>query len=524
LADNKIEIRTLLDRYIKLVIVYGMSDGSGATGYTLLNDSTKSLIEENIDNTEFIKDLIKEIIDEIITDDIRHDRVTETKAEEYNYVIETKEEQHDSEVADMPTEINKKIQTIQDKINDIKEKISTELPQEELQTIHCLLEDVVDVIKNTNNGNIFQCLICGEICHDTIELSDHITIQHENTFYAQFPPENSRRIIGSFGQKKGVINCTTDDVISEYSGEENVAEINGENTPYSENGEEDEESEEIYADPYGRYQCDICKDKFTTPNHLGEHFTLKHNNYSDQLILDDRKVKDGFPGFPILEYIRMIQINSEQPDEICPICSETYGIKLEGGDNLGGYRLEDFDDFDNFMDGAEKSFRRSNSCPCLISLIKTPVQNIYEMVEFVQDQIAEEQVVEEPVVEEQIVEEQIVEEPVVQNHIVEESVLQNHIVEEPVVQNHIVEEQVQEIKKSASVIDRQSCKLHCCQALICKKCLRSHVEYMNNIICPFCKYDHNDYESLYVTYFVESDECDKLNWSSWWKKHIDIFC
>ena len=64
--------------------------------------------------------------------------------------------------------------------------------------------------------------------------------------------------------------------------------------------------------------------------------------------------------------------------------------------------------------------------------------------------------------------------------------------------------------------------LSCCSKDICKLCIEQHIKYTNNIICPYCRHDHNKYDMSYITY-TEPELYDKDAWKLWWNNHVDIF-
>ena len=88
----------------------------------------------------------------------------------------------------------------------------------------------------------------------------------------------------------------------------------------------------IISHPNGKFECPICKKKYITQAHLGEHFTITHNDYTEQLVLDNKNIT-GYPGFELLEFIGMIlpldkkelhHIISENKE--CDICDIKYSL------------------------------------------------------------------------------------------------------------------------------------------------------------------------------------------------------
>lgn len=84
---------------------------------------------------------------------------------------------------------------------------------------------------------------------------------------------------------------------------------------------------------YGKYVCPVCSKKYSSPFYMGEHYTLSHNGYEEQLLLDDKKYKTSFAGFDILEVIGMTEnvprkelIALVENTESCPICVRDYKL------------------------------------------------------------------------------------------------------------------------------------------------------------------------------------------------------
>ena len=97
----------------------------------------------------------------------------------------------------------------------------------------------------------------------------------------------------------------------------------------------------ILSHPNGKFECPICKKKYITQAHLGEHFTITHNDYSEQLVLDTKNIT-GYPGFELLELIGMILPLDKKElhdiisdDKECDICDRQYSLvdKNESSEN-----------------------------------------------------------------------------------------------------------------------------------------------------------------------------------------------
>lgn len=76
----------------------------------------------------------------------------------------------------------------------------------------------------------------------------------------------------------------------------------------------------------GKHQCQICKLKFRSQNHLGEHFMLNHQTYEEQLELDLNIITTSFPGFEVLSEIEYCSFpeNEQYYEKFCDICCEEY--------------------------------------------------------------------------------------------------------------------------------------------------------------------------------------------------------
>lgn len=79
----------------------------------------------------------------------------------------------------------------------------------------------------------------------------------------------------------------------------------------------------------GAFACPNCDNKYAMAALLGEHFTLSHNSYTENSLLDKPK-NGGFPGFDILEMIGMIVFRDQtrmfniSELDYCPVCACKY--------------------------------------------------------------------------------------------------------------------------------------------------------------------------------------------------------
>lgn len=98
--------------------------------------------------------------------------------------------------------------------------------------------------------------------------------------------------------------------------------------------DEDDLIDNIPTNIYGKYECPICVNKYTSEGLLGAHFTITHNSYDRMLELDNDVQKIGFPGIDILSIIGMVkELSFHELDkcisdkEECLICGETYNTE-----------------------------------------------------------------------------------------------------------------------------------------------------------------------------------------------------
>ena len=68
---------------------------------------------------------------------------------------------------------------------------------------------------------------------------------------------------------------------------------------------------------------------------------------------------------------------------------------------------------------------------------------------------------------------------------------------------------------------RRPVKLTCCNMNLCTECLIKCIKEKNDVICPFCKFDHNKRDQDYIkTYHV--GKCNRKAWIKWWSNHMEI--
>jgi uncharacterized C2H2 Zn-finger protein len=237
----------------------------------------------------------------------------------------------------------------------------------------------------------------------------------------------------------------------------------------------------IPTNPNGKYACPVCQNKYSSPNLLGEHFISEHDSYEELGVLD-KKSEDistlGFPGFDLLEYIKMIiPITEEETDDLikqqdtCPICMYFYKRKEEEEPEQ---LLEDHIAVDYYNSDTE-------------TLLEEHVLELNPENRYMSDS--------------------------------ETCIKPKH--KRRQINNTDLVDKINQIKK----YERLPLKLTCCNYLMCYDCLKHGIQLSDNIsiICPFCKKNHAETDEDYIIFIEECDVCDPLKWNSWWRKHVDLF-
>ena len=226
----------------------------------------------------------------------------------------------------------------------------------------------------------------------------------------------------------------------------------------------------------GKYICPVCNNKYITGNFLGEHFIIAHNSYTEFSELDTSdggggsgKGK-GFPGYDILYHMELLKpIYKMDIDYLidqnkeCKVCAYKYHYAIK--------KL----DFDSFCEGKTEEEK-----------IEEAIKILGYDIEHDEDRISD---------------------------LFDTDSINN--------QDETILEYLLEINKTRQrpVIP---CITNCCNTDICKDCLRSYIEIVNLVQCPYCK---KDYEESIYDYIKIVEYSDKTNnsWSKWWKKHLYVF-
>jgi hypothetical protein len=88
----------------------------------------------------------------------------------------------------------------------------------------------------------------------------------------------------------------------------------------------------MQIDRTNQYQCPVCSRGFRTQLNLGAHFLSRHNDYAELSSLDKRQ-NDGFPGFEVLQKIKMMRFIIEGEvieSNTCVLCCFEYDHCIRG--------------------------------------------------------------------------------------------------------------------------------------------------------------------------------------------------
>jgi hypothetical protein len=238
----------------------------------------------------------------------------------------------------------------------------------------------------------------------------------------------------------------------------------------------EDEKLEIPTNPNGEFCCPICKNRYTDANLLGEHFIIYHNNYTELEQLDNTVIKEGFPGFEVLEELYMIEkLSSYQIKlmiknrESCPICC----LEFKNQDNeykptynnLNNYYNSDDElEYDESHDELEYNKYKRVVCSDSKLYIKKSKKE-------------------------------------------KRSIINKKLINK-----------INSIKKKLI----KPLIMRCCDFILCYNCLELTLSKANNLICPFCRFDHCKHHLKFFT-IIEPGYYKSNRWISWWERHLDIF-
>ena len=144
-------------------------------------------------------------------------------------------------------------------------------------------------------------------------LQSPILQQLRNIMVMEYPME--QQIIDGFNMMAASINAMGGNMIIMHN--------------FAGGGGDDDYDDNSAAREY-RYRCHVCNRGYDNEMRLNTHFMRNHNNF-DGLNILDKKASNGFPGFDVLQKIKMIryvQAHEKMDDNICCICCNTYDKKM----------------------------------------------------------------------------------------------------------------------------------------------------------------------------------------------------
>jgi glutaredoxin len=409
--------------------------------------------------------------------------------------------------------------------------------------------------KNDASGNniqkLFKCDLCGCENKDATEMMDHRLLYHDKAFGDL---SNFTCRCGQYFMDEEELYMHEDVCVAVQTArkhpslkkikDEQRNNINYVKEPRVENKQlheikevkEVKEVDNIPTTIYGKHICPVCNKKYSTQYNLGEHFVLSHSSYESQLILDSKKGEGGFPGFNILEYIGMIEKISYTEfkstiDESCIICNNEYindkkkmirkTIKktLKSIPAIRKTKLETLEiKINDFDDTPILPFGSSYEEPIMIdnNVILNDVESDSE--DFID-------VVKRPEIRKQkyiemsgyYSDSEIKHKKKKSNDKYSKCDMNLYLDEDIPVNCSYIQNSI--LWNSPYRLD--IAKLMCCGVLICTDCLEKYIKEKNDIVCPFCKFDHNKRDQEYIK-FYEVSHCKRSKWIEWWKKHYEI--
>lgn len=236
---------------------------------------------------------------------------------------------------------------------------------------------------------------------------------------------------------------------------------------------------QIPTNPFGKFMCPKCPNRYTSEEYLGEHFINEHNDYDELNELDNKKNEMlGFPGFDILEFmnvIKRIPDNQYIKKQKCSICYRNF--KFEETE----YELDNSPLIDGYMSDDQ--------------LYKTKKVNInydYEMKPIIKNKKT--------------------------NHVRKVDNNNNNFFVERDFSNDLYNSI--ETRKD-KVLPMKTC---CCNVKICEYCAEKHFKHNGRIECPFCYKDFEESKSDYIVFeIIPSDETDFDKWRNWRERHLNDF-
>lgn len=399
---------------------------------------------------------------------------------------------------------NNYIQSKFDKINDPNQKIKYKerLDQVKIEFLTFPIESQLDDYDSTKYEDVEEYGILDDELEDTFVDEIRMPIYKKRNFIVKRVV--TKPIIPSSGISPGTYECpkcglklyseaalndhyiyshyrymrdTDEDSESDYGDDELCRCVKCNRIFINDNMYKDHECDEgsielgdtMPIDPNGEFECPICKNKYSNANILGEHFIIAHNDYSELGILDEELVQEGFPGFDILEELYMTEKLSRKHirhlikhQEICSICCHKFKNKeddyIPKENILNNYYNSDSE---LLYESDEESLDAKSDTDYEIPKRNTIKRSVYD--EKLLDKINE---------------------------------FRRKVVK-PLI-------------------------LRCCDFIICHDCLENTLRKANNLICPFCRFDHCKTNLKYFA-VVEPGYYRSNYWIPWWTRHLEIF-
>ena len=193
-------------------------------------------------------------------------------------------------------------------------------------------DEVIDEV-NDNDNSIQKCEKCDFETYDLICLLDHNMIIH----------------YGAFMNDQYVCNICEDGFSTQLILDDHIRARHNNNYETKEEYKDEENeninnllhyqnirpirlnTQDIFHQQTGLFECPVCLQRFDSPYYLGDHFTENHQTFEDQQYLDDNKQETAFPSFEILYEIGVIELPYDREilkfaKKKCSICYQKYAI------------------------------------------------------------------------------------------------------------------------------------------------------------------------------------------------------
>ena len=386
----------------------------------------------------------------------------------------------------------------------------------------------------------FDCEICGYKNNDMISLCDHILIAHDGAFNFdekedELPSMSSIPFAlapADFDGDEMNIRFSFDPLLSlQSSGDPHYPIISVIPSKTYKLCARNSPTEIPQIPPFFKttfLTCPLCPHtNFIDAYSLGEHVSVNHSSYNDQITLTQeqdqiqRHNNPTFPGFQVLELIGMIlplTINKfkQLATTSCPVCCHHFSLnifKKVGTKNFlfTHYDLDDFDLHDDLIDDphihTDDEINYTQSIITYDDIHKDECQGNYQD----NDQYDDETDSDDKSKHDDD-DDSKDDDPKDDDSKYDDSKDDNSKDDDDI-KNDNIESHDDTCYHTPTTYPIE---LACCGNVICHLCLEKILISGANLICPFCMHEHTYYKTQYITVYAPSTTNN--SWEAWWKK------